>query len=124
MTNQSIESKIGGYLELQARKPQSQALVFYGALLESYDLPPFDGAWNAHPLSEIFGNLDLEDLRLNRPFRTSLVVNQRTCRPGNGFFEYSKQLGKYKGDLKDAISKDIYWGNEFENLLAYWKGKP
>ena len=76
----------------------------YGELLRAFpDLPEFTGAWSAHPLRDMFGELDVEDAALGRPFRTAAVVSQDDRVPGGGFF---KMYVKYC-DKKAKIRTDI-----------------
>ena len=75
---------VGQYLEQLATNSQT---INYHELVGHFALPPLDGAWSSHPLSEIFDVLDQQDANQNRPFRTSVVITVEGNMPGNGFFE-------------------------------------
>lgn len=81
--------QIGQFLEQQAKKNKS---IFYSDLVAHFSLPPLEGAWLSHPLSEIFEVLDQQDANQNRPFRTSVVITKEGNMPGNGFFEALSRL--------------------------------
>lgn len=121
--NPEVTEAIGRFLEQRALLSAGQALVFYGDIVAMFGLPTLDGAWLSHPLCGIFGVLDLEDHRLNRPLRTALVVNRETRMPGNGFFETAQHLGRLEAHLSDEIACAIFWGRECERLLQYWQRK-
>jgi hypothetical protein len=95
---------IGRYLEQRLQQKGRDAVMTYGELLAVFDdLPEFTGHWPSHPLCDMFGELDIEDASLNRPFRTAIVVSQDDRVPGGGFF---KMYVKYR-DAKARVRTDI-----------------
>jgi hypothetical protein len=94
---------VGRYLEQRLREHGRDALITYGELVAAFDdLPALTGAWAAHPLCDIFGDLDDDDAALNRPYRTAIVVSQRNGIPGPGFF---KMYAKYHPNT--SVASDI-----------------
>ena len=80
---------VGRELESVARRGGQ---IHYSQLVEQFGLPPLDGAWLSHPLAMIFEVLDQQDATANRPFRTSVVVDVKDNRPGNGLYEALERL--------------------------------
>lgn len=107
---------IGQHLETVAR---ARNCITYQNLINAFPilLPPFDGAWPAHPLSQIFEALDQDDAQNKRPFRTSVVVNKATGKPGYGYFEALERLKGIKC-LNDT-ARDSAWITELNAAYAY-----
>lgn len=66
----------------------------------------------AQRLDEING---LED-GAGRPLLSAVVVQKGTHRPGSGFFEVARQLGKTMDD------EDEYYVTELQAVFDYWRG--
>ena len=77
--------EIGRFLESRVRASGIEAVIFYNELASHFDLPEVDERWQQHPLCKIFDDLDNEDAKNKRPFRTVLVVSRDKGRPGQGF---------------------------------------
>lgn len=108
---------VGPFLEATAK---SQGVVTYQDVINACPpLPPFDGAWNAHPLSRIFETLDQEDAQKKRPFRTSVVIkkDRLSRQPGQGFFEALDRLKGIKC-LNDA-DRQKAWIAELKAAHAF-----
>ena len=90
----------------------------YSAVAAQFGLPEFDGAWGAHPLSEIFEVLDQQDANANRPFRTSVVITVSNNSPGKGLFE---ALSRLKGipDPNTPRARERLWLDELNAAYAY-----
>src|SRR5689334_657605 len=73
---------VAAFLEDRARHLAGQAPVFYGDVAAHFGLPPVTEAWSAHPLSSIVDELDNEDAKRSRPFRTALVLSEDRSIPG------------------------------------------
>ena len=78
-------AEVGRYLEEVLRRPRKDT-VTYTEVAEKFHLGPINGMWSAHPLCQIFDELDQEDARARRPFRTSVVISKSLNQPGEGFF--------------------------------------
>jgi hypothetical protein len=106
---------IGKYLEKHAKIGEP---VTYGQLLSQFPaLPPLDGNWRSHPLCSMFGELDDDDHRHGRPFRTAMVFAKETGRPGQGFFDTVSSL-RNKTILKGE--QDLVWLAEVSALTAHY----
>src|SRR5258708_3202027 len=79
--------QVGAFLEDRVRRLGDSAPIFYNDLASQLSLPPVTDAWFAHPLCKIFGELDSQEARLGRPFRTALVISRERNMPGEGFFK-------------------------------------
>jgi hypothetical protein len=108
---------IGTYLEaaLKSKRPRP---TYYKDVASHFGLPEFDGAFHAHPLSQIFEVLDQQDAIANRPFRTSVVVAVTTNRPGQGFYEALERL-KGKPDPKTDDAREQLWLSELNDAYRY-----
>lgn len=115
--NKANPQTIGAFLE---QKASEQKTVFYSELAVHFNLPPMDGAWPAHPLSNYFDVLDQEDAVAKRPFRTAVVITREHGVPGNGFFQ---SLGKYKGIRASNNQEKLeVFANELQAVFAHpWK---
>ena len=107
---------IGQHLETVAKAGN---WITYQDLINSFPvlLPALNGAWAAHPLSKIFETLDQQDAQNNRPFRTSVVVNKSTGKPGGGYFEALERLKGIRC-LNDT-ARDAAWITELNAAYAY-----
>jgi hypothetical protein len=105
---------VGNFLE---QKIQQRAVTNYGEVALHFGLPEFNGAWAAHPLSEIFEVIDQQDANANRPFRTSIVISATTNSPGAGFYEALVRLK----NIKPVITKmrETVWMQELNAAYNY-----
>jgi hypothetical protein len=108
--------EVGKYLEQQAKRG---APINYVDVVKNFPaIPSLGPHWKSHPLCTIFGDLDIEDERHKRPFRTALVFAKETGRPGDGFHE---MIDKLRGVSVSKSQKDKIWTDELKALLAYYK---
>ena len=108
--------EVGKYLEQQAKLG---APINYIDVVRNFPgLPPLTGVWKSHPLCAIFGDLDIEDDRHKRPFRTALLFGKESGRPGDGFYE---MIEKLRGVSVGTRQRDKVWTDELKALLAYYK---
>jgi hypothetical protein len=106
---------VARFLEAQAKLG---APITYSAVTKKFpDLGELGPHWKSHPLCGIFGELDDEDHRKQRPFRTALVVGKESGRPGQGFFETVSNL---RNQTILQSERDTVWAKEFETLIAYY----
>ena len=106
---------VGAALESTAK---NSGLTNYSIIARQFNLPSMDGAWSAHPLSQIFEVLDQQDAAANRPFRTSVVVAIDTNRPGAGLFEALERL-KGIADPGTPAARDAVWAAELQAAHAH-----
>jgi hypothetical protein len=106
---------VGATLESTAK---NGSVTNYGSIARQFNLPSLDGAWSAHPLSQIFEVLDQQDAAASRPFRTSVVVTVDTNRPGGGFFTALERL-KGIADPGTPAGRDAVWAAELQAAHAH-----
>ncbi|HOW75102.1 MAG TPA: hypothetical protein P5102_09780 [Candidatus Competibacteraceae bacterium] len=117
--NEPSPQVIGLFLEEQARKRRT---VYYSDIVARFGLPPMDGLWLNHPLSEIFDVLDQEDAMSNRPFRSAVVISKERNMPGNGFFEALERLRGIQTSNEQRLEA---FTRELEATFGYpWKIQP
>ncbi|MDD2609401.1 MAG: hypothetical protein PHX60_06840 [Giesbergeria sp.] len=108
---------VGSYLESKL-KSRPYKTVTYGEISAKFGLPNFNGAWAAHPLSQIFEVLDQQDANANRPFRTSVVIAIHNNAPGPGLYEALERL-KFIPDPKTKIAREQLWLSELKAAYIY-----
>ena len=120
--SKKITSKnIAEFLEHRAQHLSfDEAPIFYGDLAAHFKFPSITEAWHTHPLCSIFEELDVEDAKLNRPFRTVLVVSQEHSIPGPGFFKTVARLSTRNLNLKTDLDKMRFFSNEVHRLLEHY----
>ena len=98
--------QVAAFLEDRARRLSFDDVpIFYGDLAAHFGLPPVTEAWYTHPLCSIFDDLDIEDAKRGRPFRTVLVVSQEHSIPGPGFFKTVARLCPQRPQPKTDLDK-------------------
>lgn len=112
---------IGEYLEQQLLAKGCDAVMSYGELVKEFDdLPPLDGYWTSHPLRDMFGELDIEDASLGRPFRTAIVVSRAKGLPGDGFFKMYVEYRDPKAHVKSDDDRITVHQKELKLLAAQY----
>jgi|SRR6267142_1910974 len=109
--------QIGTYLEASAR---AQTTVFYGDLAAHFALPPVTEAWMSHPLSGMFDELDIDDAKKARPFRTALVISKEHNMPGPGFFKTVARLCPKRPQPKTDMARMKMYVAEVTNLFQFY----
>lgn len=111
---------VGIFLENRARRLGGDAPIFYGDLAAHFGLPPVTEAWSAHPLSAMFEQLDQEDARTSRPFRTALVISRERNMPGEGFFKTFVRLRSPMPVPRTEQNKMKLFLEELNSLLIHY----
>jgi hypothetical protein len=114
-------TKVARYLENRAKKHGLNGVVYYNKLAADLGMPPVTDAWMSHPLSSIFGELDDEDHALKHPFRTALVITERTKFPGDGFWAMALRLRFPKKTKFSAKEMLIFYTTELQELARKYK---
>lgn len=104
--------EIGKFLEERARI--GEPITYSQVIAQFPELPQLTAAWRSHPLCDMFGELDREDERQKLPFRTALVVGQKSGRPGQGFFD---TITKLRNQPISKSQRDEVWSKEFTSLV-------
>lgn len=108
-------AEVGKYLEEVLRHPRKNT-VTYTEVAEEFHLGAIGGVWSAHPLCQIFDELDREDASASRPFRTSAVISLAKNQPGDGFFT---ALREYKKLQFNNAQKESVWITELQAAQQY-----
>lgn len=114
-------SRVARYLENRAAKHGLNGVVYYNKLASDLGLPPVTDAWLSHPLAGIFDELDNEDHAMKRPFRTALVITEKTKFPGDGFWAMVLRLRfpkKTKFSEKEMLT---FYTTELQELAQLYK---
>jgi hypothetical protein len=114
-------SRVARYLESRAKKHGLNGVVYYNKLASDLGLPPVTDAWLSHPLSGIFDELDNEDDGLKRPFRTALVITEKTKFPGDGFWAMALRLRSPKKTKFSEKEMLIFYTTELQDLAKFYK---
>ncbi len=117
---QVTAGEVASFLEDRARHLGGQAPVFYSDLASHFGFPPVTEAWFTHPLCGIFEELDVDDAKRGRPFRTALVVSKEHSIPGPGFFKAVTKLCPKKPQPKSDLDKMKFYVDEVNRLLQYY----
>jgi hypothetical protein len=113
--------QVGEFLEERVRRLGENAPIFYGDLANHLSLPPVTNAWSEHPLCAIFDQLDEDDAKHNRPFRTALVISRERNMPGEGFFKTYLRLHSQIQPPKTEAAKMRLYVDELNRLLIHYK---
>ena len=107
--------EVGTFLEKVAASGNP---INYGDVIARFpDLPPLAGAWLAHPLRGIFGELDEQDAVAKRPFRTAMVIAKERNMPGPGFF---KTISRLRGRQILKSEELTVWTDELRAVLVFY----
>jgi hypothetical protein len=108
---------IGAFLEEQARK--GEPITYGRQVVEHFpDLPPLTDAWLAHPLCDMFGQLDAKDHAAGLPFLTAFVYGKQASMPGDGFF---KTILNYRKKKIGPNQRMTYWLTEVQAVKERYK---
>jgi hypothetical protein len=110
--------ELGAFLEQVAATGNP---ITYSEVVQHFsDLPPLNGAWASHPLCHLFGELDRDDNRHGRPFRTAMVVSREKNIPGDGFF---KTLAELRGTAIIKADQEEVWVSELQKVISKYARK-
>ena len=112
--------RVADYLQSRLKKHGINGVVYYNKLAADLGMPPVTDAWFSHPLCGIFEELDLEDHAKGRPFRTALVITEKSKFPGDGFFEMVRKLRfprKTKFSEKEILT---LYSTELQSLASLY----
>ncbi|SRR6266568_678963 len=116
----ATSGQVGAFLEDRARDLGDQAPIYYGDLAAHFGFPAVTEAWSTHPLCSIFDELDVEDAKKGRPFRTVLVISKQHSIPGPGFFKTVARLCPQKPKPKTQSDKAKFFVDELKRLVKHY----
>jgi predicted transcriptional regulator len=106
--------QVTGVLE---RHAAAGTMIGYNELAEELALPPVNNLFHNSPLNLFFQQIDADDAEEQRPFRTAVVVQKGTKRPGSGFYRSLEALRGIAISAEDEIS---VWKKEISDLTTYY----
>jgi len=65
-------------------------------------------------MTEMLGQIAIAEDRAGRGMLTAVVVRKDSGRPGDGFFELARKLGR------DTTDRERFWIEELNRVYAYW----
>ena len=83
---------IGEFLEFRIRERGMNGIIYYNQIARQFRMPRVTEAWYRHPLSGIFDEIDRDDHKKGKPFKTAIVISERKKYPGDGFFKMILKL--------------------------------
>ncbi len=114
-------SELVAFLEDLAR--HRAATVTYGDIVGKFQLPGLTDVWSTHPLAPVFDNLDAEDHDMDRPFRTTLVVNaDRLGLPGCDYFDSLARRRSIRA--KSRLDQFRVHRRELQELYDHYQHNP
>lgn len=99
------------------QKARDRKTVTYNELAAELGLPRVNNMFANHPFSDFFEQIDAVDSLERQPFRTALVVQKTSGRPGSGFF---KSLSLLRGIEITQSSEEQIWQSEIDRLFTYY----
>lgn len=103
--------------ECLERKARVRRTVTYNDLAEELGLPRVGNLFANYPLNAFFEQIDAVDSLEKQPFRTALVVQKVSGRPGDGFFTSLSQLREVTIPSQD---EEQVWKSEIDQLFSYY----
>jgi hypothetical protein len=110
--SQTEISKMTEYLQTCAR--QQKTINYDDAWVVARQYGSFQGPHDKR-LWDLLGVVSGLEVEAGRGALSAVVVTKENNRPGHGFFELEKELGRYAKD------DETTWIAEIEALFSYWK---
>ena len=109
--------RVAAHLEERVRRRGINAVIFYNKLADELGFPPVTDAWFSHPFAAIFGELDDDDHAKKKPFRTALVITEKTTYPGDGFWTMVLRLRFPKKTKFTEMEMQTFYSDELQALV-------
>ncbi|MCG3204341.1 MAG: hypothetical protein KCHDKBKB_01056 [Elusimicrobia bacterium] len=101
---------------------QGPGYCFYGDLYRRYQID-LDNIEGRNSLHQALGRISTREHKQGRPLLSAVVVDKKNKRPGPGFFELAKTLGRYDGPLTGRKSQ-VFLDAELRSISDYWSTHP
>ena len=79
---------------------------------------PLQGNYMANEVGKVIGAISEDEHNHGRPMLSAIVVNVNG-RPGGGFFDLPRKLGRLAGQSKEA--EDRFWDKEKAAVYETWR---
>jgi len=91
--------------------------VTYNDFAAEVGLPPVNNLFKKSAMNLFFEQIDADDSNEQRPFRTAVVVQKATGRPGSGFY---RSLESFRGITIPPSEEEAAWEKEISHLQHYY----
>ena len=88
--------------------------IFYSELVRKILIISIEA--NSYALATMLGEISTAEDAAGRGMLSVIVVRKENHRPGKGFFELAKILGR------DVSDKEKFWVNEVKRVYSSWSG--
>jgi len=88
--------------------------IFYSELVRKVLIISIEA--NSYALAAMLGKISTEEDAAGRGMLSVIVVRKENYRPGKGFYELAKTLGR------DVSDKETFWVNEVKRVYSSWSG--
>ncbi|MFA9613307.1 MAG: hypothetical protein ACERK9_05115 [Deltaproteobacteria bacterium] len=96
-----------------ARKKES---VSYEEIGQIMDLEAHGGM--AKEIGQLLGEINEDEHNNGRPMLSAVAVEPTTRMPGEGFFQFAKELGRFDGETDE--DKREFWRDEIQRVYEIW----
>lgn len=96
-----------------ARKKES---VAYEEIAKIMGLEAHAGM--AQKIGQLLGEINAEEHNNGRPMLSAVAVKPETRMPGEGFFQFAKELRKFDGETDE--DKREFWRDEIQRVYEMW----
>lgn len=94
---------------------RNQRVIYYAEVGELLDLF-MDNPHHRRELGRILGEISTDEHDSGHPLLSVVVVHKENHRPGEGFFNLAKELGKQKPDEDDVT----FYAKELKSVFDWW----
>jgi hypothetical protein len=99
--------------QLLAEYARQERTVSYSELVFNLHTIKLDP--DSYALAHLLGEISTEEDVAGRGMLSAIVVHKEDKRPGKGFFELARRLGR------DTTESDSCWIKELNHLYNYWR---
>jgi hypothetical protein len=72
----------------------------------------------AKEIGQLLGEINEDEHNNGRPMLSAVAVKPTTKMPGEGFFQFAKQLNKFDGETDE--DKREFWRDEIQRVYEIW----
>jgi hypothetical protein len=72
----------------------------------------------AKEIGQLLGEINEDEYSNGRPMLSAVAVEPTTRMPGEGFFQFAKELGKFDGETDE--DKREFWRDEIQRVYEIW----
>jgi len=72
----------------------------------------------AKEIGQLLGEINEDEHNNGRPMLSAVAVEPTTRMPGEGFFQFAKELGRFDGETDE--DKREFWRDEIQRVYEIW----